>query len=70
MDLTDRLVRQLGTTTLMVTHNLDQALRFGDRLVMLHEGRLLGDWSAEQRQHLTPDDLRQMYGSATMAMRS
>jgi putative ABC transport system ATP-binding protein len=66
MALTDRLVRQLGTTTLMVTHNLDQALRFGDRLVMLHEGRLLGDWSAQQRQHLTPDDLRQMYGSATM----
>jgi len=66
MALTDRLVRQLGTTTLMVTHSLDQALRFGDRLVMLHEGRLLGDWTAQQRQHLTPDDLRKMYGSANV----
>jgi putative ABC transport system ATP-binding protein len=66
MALTDRLVRQLGTTTLMVTHSLDQALRFGDRLVMLHEGRMLGDWSAQQRQHLTPDDLRKMYGSANV----
>jgi putative ABC transport system ATP-binding protein len=70
MALTDRLVRQLGTTTLMVTHNLDQALRFGDRLVMLHEGRMLGDWSAQQREHLTPDDLRNMYGSAKVIQNS
>ena len=70
MALTDRLVRQLGTTTLMVTHSLDQALRFGDRLVMLHEGRLLGDWSAQQRQHLTPDDLRKMYGSANLTKKA
>jgi putative ABC transport system ATP-binding protein len=70
MALTDRLVRQLGTTTLMVTHNLDQALRFGDRLVMLHEGRMLGDWSAQQREHLTPDDLRNMYGSAKVTQNS
>ena len=70
MALTDRLVRQLGTTTLMVTHSLDQALRFGDRLVMLHEGRLLGDWSVQHRQHLTPDDLRKMYGSANVTQNS
>jgi putative tryptophan/tyrosine transport system ATP-binding protein len=70
MALTDRLVRQLGTTTLMVTHSLDQALRFGDRLVMLHEGRMLGDWSAQERQHLTPDDLRKMYGSANVTKNS
>ncbi|MCX5949273.1 MAG: ATP-binding cassette domain-containing protein [Cyanobacteria bacterium] len=70
MALTDRLVRQLGTTTLMVTHSLDQALRFGDRLVMLHEGRMLGDWSAQERQHLTPDDLRKMYVSANVTQNS
>ena len=64
MDLTDRLVQQLGTTTLMVTHSLSQALRYGDRLVMLHEGRILGDWNAQERQHLSPDGLREMYGAA------
>ncbi|MEI7665959.1 MAG: ATP-binding cassette domain-containing protein [Synechococcaceae cyanobacterium ELA263] len=64
MALTDRLVRQLGTTALMVTHSLEQALSFGDRLVMLHEGRILGDWSARERQHLTPESLREMYGAA------
>ena len=64
--LTERLVRQLGTTTLMVTHSLDQALSYGDRLVMLHEGRLIGDWTAAERSGLSPEALRGFYGSATM----
>jgi len=62
--LTERLVRQLGTTTLMVTHSLEQALTYGDRLVMLHEGRLVGDWSAKEREALSEDQLRALYGSA------
>jgi putative ABC transport system ATP-binding protein len=64
--LTERLVRQLGTTTLMVTHSLDQALTYGDRLVMLHEGRLIGDWTAAERETLNAEALRGFYGSATM----
>jgi putative ABC transport system ATP-binding protein len=64
--LTERLVRQHGTTTLMVTHSLDQALTYGDRLVMLHEGRLIGDWTAAEREALNADALRDLYGSATM----
>jgi putative ABC transport system ATP-binding protein len=67
MALTDRLVRQLGTTALMVTHSLDQALGHGDRLVMLHEGRLIGDWSAAEREQLDPPALRAMYGTAIVA---
>ncbi len=66
MALTERLVRRLGTTTLMVTHSLDQALRYGDRLVMLQDGRLIGDWSAAERQQFTPASLRALYGSATV----
>jgi len=64
MALTDRLVRQLGTTALMVTHSLDQALGHGDRLVMLHEGGVIGDWSAAEREDLDPPALRAMYGKA------
>lgn len=62
--LTERLVRQLGTTTLMVTHSLRQALSHGDRLVMLHDGQLIGDWVGEQRKGLTEESLRDLYGSA------
>lgn len=64
MALTDRLVRELGSTALMVTHNLDQALGHGDRLVMLQDGQLLRDWAGSERQGLTADYLRSLYGSA------
>ena len=67
MALTDRLVRQLGSTALMVTHSLEQALSFGDRLVMLHEGQLVGDWSATERQQFTPASLRALYGTVKVA---
>ncbi len=70
MALTDRLVRQLGTTTLMVTHSLEQALSHGDRLVMLHEGGLIGDWNAAEREYLDPAALRAMYGAAIVAPQS
>jgi len=70
MGLTDRLIRQLGTTALMVTHSLEQALGHGDRLVMLHEGRLIGDWSAAEREDLDPPALRAMYGAAIVTPQS
>ncbi len=63
IELTDRLVRQLGITALMVTHSLDQALGYGDRLVMLAAGQISGDWSAEARRGLSPERLRALYGS-------
>jgi putative ABC transport system ATP-binding protein len=63
MGLTDRLVSQLGATALMVTHSLEQALRYGDRLLMLRDGAVAHDWNAVERQQLTPESLRQLYGS-------
>jgi putative tryptophan/tyrosine transport system ATP-binding protein len=66
MALTDRLVGRLGCTALMVTHSLEQALRHGDRLVMLQEGRLIGDWPAAERQQFTPATLRALYASGTV----
>ena len=68
MALTDRLVRQLGTTALMVTHSIEQALSHGDRLVMLHEGGLIGDWNAAEREFLNPTAVRAMYSDAITSM--
>ncbi|MEB3235781.1 MAG: ATP-binding cassette domain-containing protein [Cyanobacteriota bacterium] len=67
MGLTDRLVRQLGATALMVTHSLEQALQYGDRLLMLRDGQVAHDWDAASRQQLTAEALRQLYGSGIMA---
>jgi len=69
MALTDRLVSRLQTTVLMVTHSLTQALHHGDRLLMLHDGAVIGDWSAQERERFSPDDLRGFYGNVGMDAR-
>lgn len=51
--LTERIVAQGGLTTLMVTHNMEQALRLGNRLIMMHEGRIVFQASAEHKRELT-----------------
>lgn len=61
VDLTRRVVVEQGLTTLMVTHSMRQALDLGDRIVMLHAGRVALDVQGEQRQGLDVDDLVHMF---------
>src|SRR5450830_169260 len=51
--LTTETVERFGLTTLMVTHNMDQALRLGNRLVMMHEGGIVLDLDSEQKARMT-----------------
>jgi putative tryptophan/tyrosine transport system ATP-binding protein len=57
MDLTARLVAEGRLTTLMITHSMQQALDHGDRLVMLHEGRVVLDREGEAKARLSVADL-------------
>ena len=57
LGLTTQLVRELGLTTLMVTHSMHQALALGDRLLMLHEGRIGLDVAGEAKAKLGVEDL-------------
>jgi putative ABC transport system ATP-binding protein len=57
MDLTAEMVARRGLTTLMVTHNMELALRFGDRLIMMHAGRVVLDLDQAQKQRLAVSDL-------------
>lgn len=50
MELTDRMVREKGLTALMVTHNLRYAAEYGDRLIMMHEGRDVLDLSGAEKE--------------------
>lgn len=52
-NLTERIVAQGNLTTLMVTHNMEQALRLGNRLIMMHEGRIVFDAEGEHKHQLT-----------------
>ena len=51
-------------TALMVTHNMEHALRYGNRLVMMHQGRILVDIDGEQKTQLTIDDLVRSFEQA------
>ncbi|HLR57335.1 MAG TPA: ABC transporter ATP-binding protein [Beutenbergiaceae bacterium] len=52
-DLTNKIVTGEGLTTLMVTHNMEQAIALGNRLVMMHEGRIIFEASEAEKKHLT-----------------
>lgn len=57
LGLTTKLVGELRLTTLMVTHSMQQALALGDRLLMLHEGRIVLDVMGEAKARLRVEDL-------------
>ena len=57
MKLTNRIIEENHTTCLMITHNLRQALRMGNRLIMMANGRIVVDFSEEEKKSLTKEDL-------------
>lgn len=61
MELTDRLVKEKKLTTLMVTHNLNFALAYGSRILMLSQGRILLDQQGAAKDQLTMADLFAIY---------
>ncbi|VEI12977.1 ABC transporter ATP-binding protein [Trueperella bialowiezensis] len=61
--LTEELVAQNNLTTLMVTHNMEQALSLGNRLIMMHEGRIIMDVSGAEKQSMTVPDLLERFAS-------
>lgn len=65
MELTERIVNENHLTTLMITHNMRDAIRYGNRLVMLHEGRVILDIVGEQKNNLTVTDLLEMFTKAS-----
>ena len=57
IELTNKIVREKGITTMMVTHNLRHAVSYGDRLLMFHRGGIEMDLSGEARRNVDVDDL-------------
>lgn len=57
MELTDQVVKEKKVTTIMVTHNLRYAVEYGNRLIMMHEGKVILNISGEEKKKLTVEDL-------------
>lgn len=63
MDITKRIISENNLTTLMITHNVTQALETGTRTIMLDRGNIIFDISENERKNMTVDDLMDMYSA-------
>lgn len=61
LEITDEIIERNKLTTMMVTHNLRDAIRHGNRLVMMDAGRIILDISGEDKQKLTVDELLERF---------
>ncbi len=55
--LSDKIISENNLTAMMVTHNMKDAIAHGNRLIMMHEGRVIYDVSGEEKKNLKVSDL-------------
>ena len=61
MEVTNKIVGENKITTMMITHNMSQALTTGNRTIMMDNGRIIFDLDAETKKKMTVDDLLRLY---------
>ena len=61
LEITEKIVSENHLTTLMITHNMKDAIRHGNRLIMMHEGRIVIDVKGEEKKALTVEKLLEMF---------
>ena len=61
LEITDTIINEQKLTALMVTHNMKDAIAHGNRLVMMHEGKIIFNVSGEAKRRLTVKDLMQQF---------
>ena len=64
LELTDRIVKENEMTTLMITHNMKDAITYGNRLIMFHTGHIIFDVRGEEKAKLTVEDLLKKFDEA------
>lgn len=65
LNLVNQIVTEQKLTTLMITHNMRDALRLGTRLIMMNDGKIIADYNAEQKKELTIDMLLRKFEEVT-----
>ena len=66
MELTGKIVIEKKLTTIMVTHNLRYAVEYGDRLLMMHQGRAVVDKEDEEKQAICIDDILEKFNEISI----
>ena len=65
LSATEQIVRRDNLTTLMITHNMRDAIAHGNRLIMLYDGRVVVDVRGEEKRRLTVEDLLEKFNQAS-----
>ena len=63
LELSDRIVEENGLTAMMITHNMTDAIRHGNRLIMMNEGKIILDIAGEEKKKLTKKDLLERFAA-------
>lgn len=70
LSITDKLVTSGNITTLMITHNMRDAIHYGNRLIMMNNGEIVFDVSGEEKKNLTVDGLIKKFSETSKGMLS
>ena len=70
LSITDKIVKEQNLTTIMITHNMKDAIKYGNRLIMMSKGEIVVDISGEEKQKLTIEDLLELFTSKSNDMLS
>jgi len=65
LEMSGQIIREYNLMTVMVTHNMRDAIKYGNRLVMMHEGRIILDIKDQEKEDLAVEDLIKRFGSAS-----
>ena len=65
LEATQRIVEKNRLTTMMITHNMRDAITYGNRLLMMYEGHVAVDVSGEEKRHLTVEQLLELFSKAS-----
>ena len=65
LETTDEIIKRNNLTTLMITHNMKDAIAHGNRLIMMMDGNIILDIKGEEKKKLTVEDLLHKFGEAS-----
>ena len=66
MELTDQVVKEKKVTTIMVTHNLRYAVEYGNRLIMMHEGKAILDKAGEEKKSINTEEIMGIFNKISV----
>ena len=66
MQITDQVVKEKKLTSIMVTHNLRYAIEYGNRLVMMHQGKIILDKKGEDKKNMDVDDVLNLFNEISI----